>query len=209
MIQVRMLPVGRHGLLIELDSSAAVESLYAEVRRRQRLGILPEVTDVVPAARTVLLDGTGDPAALARLLADWRPGPLRSAADTPIVTVPIRYDGPDLKAVAAHCRLAVPDVVAAHTGATYDVAFCGFMPGFAYLAGVPPVLAVPRHATPQAQVPAGAVGLAGEFTGIYPRSSPGGWQIIGHTDLLMWDPSRQPPALLGPGTRVRFTEAAR
>jgi KipI family sensor histidine kinase inhibitor len=202
-----MLPVGRHGLLVELDSSAAVESLYEEIRRRQRLGTLPEVTDVVPAARTVLLDGTHDPAGLARLLEDWRPGPWQPAANSPVVTVPTRYDGPDLKAVAAHCGLSVPEVVAAHTGATYRVAFCGFMPGFAYLAGVPAAITVPRHATPHAEVPAGSVGLAGEFTGIYPRSSPGGWQLIGHTDLPMWDPSRQPPALLGPGTRVRFTEA--
>jgi KipI family sensor histidine kinase inhibitor len=203
-----MLPVGRHGLLVELDSGAAVESLYEEIRRRQHLGTLPEVTDV-PAARTVLLDGTRDPAALARLLAGWQPGPWQPAGDSSVVTVPTRYDGADLKAVAAHCGLSVPEVVTAHTGATYRVAFCGFMPGFAYLAGVPAELTVPRHRTPHPEVPAGAVALAGEFTGIYPRSSPGGWRIIGHTDLPMWDPSRQPPALLGPSTQVRFTEAAR
>lgn len=204
-----MLPVGRHGLLVELDSGAAVESLYEEVRRRMRLGLLPEVTDVVPAARTVLLDGTPDPAALARLLAGWRPGPSQPAGAAPVVIVPTLYDGPDLKAVAAHCGVTVPQVIAAHAGATYRVAFCGFMPGFAYLSGVPAGLRVPRHATPQPEVRTGAVGMAGEFTGIYPRSSPSGWRIIGHTNLPMWDPARQPPALLGPGTRVRFTEAAR
>jgi KipI family sensor histidine kinase inhibitor len=200
------MPVGRRGLLVEVDSSRTAESLYAEIRRHQRLGTFPEVADIVPAARTVLLDGAPDPAALARWLAAWQPGPQRPLEDQPVVVIPTRYDGPDLGVVADQCAISERDVVAAHTTTTLRVAFCGFMPGFAYLAGLPPTLAVSRRRTPRVEVPAGAVGLAGEFSGVYPRPSPGGWQIIGHTDVRLWDTSCRPPALLGPGTRVQFSE---
>lgn len=84
------------------------------------------------------------------------------------------------------------------------MAFCGFAPGFGYLTGLPADRAVPRRATPRAAVPPGAVAVAGEYTGVYPRSSPGGWQLLGHTDLVLWDADREPPALLRPGARVWF-----
>ena len=116
------------------------------------------------------------------------------------------YDGPDLADVASHTGLSEDEIVAAHTGAPWTVAFGGFAPGFAYLVGGDERLAVPRRESPRTSVPAGSVGLAGEFSGVYPRSSPGGWQLIGHTDAVMFDVDRDPPALLAPGAQVRFVE---
>jgi KipI family sensor histidine kinase inhibitor len=118
----------------------------------------------------------------------------------------VRYDGEDLPEVARMCGLTEREVAVRHLEATYLVAFCGFAPGFAYLTGGDPVLRVPRRADPRTRVPAGAVGLADEFTGVYPRPMPGGWQLIGRTDAVLWDLGREPPALLLPGTRVRFVE---
>jgi KipI family sensor histidine kinase inhibitor len=103
--------------------------------------------------------------------------------------------------------LGVDEVVEAHTGTEWRVAFGGFAPGFAYLVGGDERLRVPRRDTPRTKVPAGAVGLAGEFSGVYPRASPGGWQLIGRTDLPMWDLDRDPPALLSAGATVRFVRA--
>ncbi len=117
------------------------------------------------------------------------------------------YDGPDLGDVARLTGLREGEVVAAHTGTEWRVAFGGFAPGFAYLMGGDPRLWVPRRESPRTRVPVGAVGLAGEFSGIYPRESPGGWQLIGRTELPMWDLDRDPPALLAAGTTVRFTRA--
>jgi KipI family sensor histidine kinase inhibitor len=116
----------------------------------------------------------------------------------------VRYDGADLGAVAAATGLAVDDVIARHTSASYTVAFCGFMPGFSYLVGVDARLQLPRRATPRTAVPGGAVAIASEFTAIYPSASPGGWHLLGITDAVLWDESREVPALLPPGTRVRF-----
>jgi KipI family sensor histidine kinase inhibitor len=122
----------------------------------------------------------------------------------PLVVLPVRYDGPDLDVVAGLTGLSREQVVERHARGAYRVRFCGFAPGFAYLDGLDPRLHVPRRAEPRRRVPAGAVGLAGEFTGVYPRASPGGWQLIGTTDVPLWDLHRTPPALLPPGTRVRF-----
>ena len=113
------------------------------------------------------------------------------------------YDGPDLGSVAEHCGLSVDEVVERHERTEFVVAFCGFAPGFAYLSGLPDELHVPRLAEPRSRVPAGSVGLAGGFTGIYPRASPGGWQLIARTEETLWDPDREPPALLVPGTVVQ------
>jgi KipI family sensor histidine kinase inhibitor len=120
----------------------------------------------------------------------------------------VRYDGPDLDEVARLTGLTHAEVVAAHTGTPWRVAFGGFAPGFAYLVGGDPRLHVPRRERPRPSVPAGSVGLAGEFSGVYPRSSPGGWQLVGTTDAVLWDADREPPALLSPGTTVRFVDAA-
>jgi KipI family sensor histidine kinase inhibitor len=152
--------------------------------------------EIVPAARTVLFDGV-DVAALAGVLAAWVPGeapPLGA-----VVEVPVVFDGPDLDVVAARCG---GDPVAALTSVELTSAFCGFAPGFAYLVGLPEDLRMPRLASPRARVEPGSVGLADGYCGIYPTASPGGWRIVGHTDAVLWDVSREQPALLAPGTRV-------
>lgn len=194
---------GRRALLVEYPDEASTQAVLAEALRRRGQGWLPELDDLVPAARTILFDGVDHPDRLAAELTSWRPAAV-AAPDGPVVEVPVTYDGPDLDLVATHCGLTPSEVVAAHTAVTHRVAFCGFAPGFAYLAGGALGRPVPRRAQPRPAVPAGAVALAGDMTGVYPRSSPGGWQLIGRTDLVVWDPHRDPPALLAPGTQVRF-----
>ncbi|MFD8953838.1 allophanate hydrolase subunit 1 [Streptomyces xanthophaeus] len=202
---MRALPVGAGALLIELGSAAEVAALHAEVLRRRDAGELGGVRDVVPAARTVLLDGVADPAALAARIAGWEVPPL-AETEGPLVTVPVRYDGPDLAEVAALWGVAPREVAALVGAVVFRVAFCGFAPGFGYLTGLPQHLHLPRRATPRPAVPAGSLALAGEYAGVYPRSSPGGWQLIGSTRAVLWDPAREPAALFAPGVRVRFTE---
>jgi KipI family sensor histidine kinase inhibitor len=198
----RVLPVGDDALLVEVGSGAAAEALHAELLRRRAAGLLA-VREIVPAARTVLLDGLTDPARLAAELtaADVPPAP---PGDPDVVEIPVRYDGPDLAEVAAHWGVREHDVARIHAETEFRVAFCGFAPGFGYLTGLPRRYDVPRRATPRTAVPAGAVALAGPYTGVYPRSSPGGWQLIGTTEAVLWDHARVPAALLSPGTRVRF-----
>ncbi|MEV5546845.1 5-oxoprolinase subunit PxpB [Streptomyces sp. NPDC052309] len=199
---MNVLPVGDDALLVEVSSGDEAEALHAELLRRRAEGSLT-VREIVPAARTVLLDGLADPARLASELtaAEVPPAPPR-AGD--VVEIPVRYDGPDLADVAAHWGVAQEEVARIHAGTEYHVAFCGFAPGFGYLTGLPARYDVPRRATPRTAVPAGSVALAGPYTGVYPRSSPGGWQLIGTTDAVLWDHTRVPAALLSPGTRVRF-----
>jgi KipI family sensor histidine kinase inhibitor len=200
---MRILPVGEHALLVELDSGEEAEALHAELLRRRAAGALPGVREIVPAARTVLLDGLAEPRRFAERLSGRPVPPLRpDAAER--VEIPVRYDGPDLAEVAALWGVTEESVVRIHSGAEFRVAFCGFAPGFGYLTGLPERYAVPRRATPRTAVPAGSVGLAGPYTGVYPRSSPGGWQLIGTTDAVLWDQDRESAALLAPGTRVRF-----
>ncbi|WP_078293219.1 allophanate hydrolase subunit 1 [Mycobacterium sp. D16R24] len=167
------------------------------------------VTDIVPASRTVLLKLRGpadQPIVRHRLTQRAAPPGTLEGTTSPPVTIPVRYNGLDLEEVAEHTGLGVDGVIAAHTGTIWTVGFCGFAPGFAYLVEGDPRLAIPRRADPRTKVPAGAVALAGEFSGIYPRESPGGWQLIGSTDAVVWDLDRNPPALLTPGTRVQFQE---
>jgi KipI family sensor histidine kinase inhibitor len=202
-LSVRVLDYGDRALLLQFDGTAEVLAWAAALRD----AALPDVLDIVPGARTVLLtlDGTG------------RQGPLRRRLDALEVTaasevaapaeprvIDVVYDGADLAEVADLTGLSAAEVVEAHTAEPWAVGFCGFAPGFAYLVGGDPRLAVPRRAEPRPAVPAGAVGLAGEFTGIYPRRSPGGWQLIGHTDAVLWDIDRADPALLTPGDWVQF-----
>ncbi|CAM5303134.1 MULTISPECIES: allophanate hydrolase subunit 1 [Streptomyces] len=199
---MRTLPVGDDALLVEVSSGEEARALHAELLRRRAEGSLA-VREIVPAARTVLLDGLTDPDRLAAELAlsDVPPAPAH-ARD--VVQLPVRYDGPDLADVAAHWGVPPDEVARIHAGTEFSVAFCGFAPGFGYLTGLPRRYDVPRRATPRTAVPAGAVALAGPYTGVYPRSSPGGWQLIGTTDAVLWDHTRMPAALLAPGTRVRF-----
>ncbi len=199
---MRVLPVGEDALLVEVSTGDEARALHAELLRRRAEGSLP-AGEIVPAARTVLLDGVPEPGRLAAELAALRlpPVPAR-AAET--VEIPVRYDGPDLADVAAHWGVPVREVARVHAAAEFRVAFCGFAPGFGYLTGLPSRYDVPRRPTPRTAVPAGSVALAGPYTGVYPRSSPGGWRLIGTTGLTLWDPARVPAALLSPGTRVRF-----
>jgi KipI family sensor histidine kinase inhibitor len=198
---MRALPVGDRALLIEVGTGEEAQALHAELLRRRASGDL-SAAEIVPAARTVLLDGLDDPSRLAGLLASWDIPPVPARAGD-IVEIRVRYDGPDLPDVAAHWGVDVAEVARVHAAAEYRVAFCGFAPGFGYLTGLPHE--VPRRATPRTAVPAGSVALAGPYTGVYPRASPGGWQLIGTTDAVLWDTARVPAALLAPGTRVRFT----
>jgi KipI family sensor histidine kinase inhibitor len=194
---VRTHPYGDAGLLLEAEDPIAV----GEACRSGLSGVL----DVVPAARTVLLlaePGT-DLAALRREVEALEVRPV-AGLDTGTVEIPVVYDGPDLADVAALTGLTEAEVVAAHTGTPWRVAFGGFAPGFGYLVGGDPRLEVPRRERSRTRVPAGSVALAGEYSGVYPRSSPGGWQLVGRTDAVLWALDRDPPALLRPGAEVRF-----
>lgn len=196
---MRLLRAGREGVLIEMDTEGAVASVYAEIRRQAPAGIV----EVVPAARTVLITGPGAPR-FAQEVLSWTPATAGPGVDDPLIEIPVIYDGADLDAVSLAAGLPVAELVQLHCGAEYRVAFCGFAPGFGYLSGLPAALHVARRPTPRTSVPAGAVAVAGRYTAVYPRRSPGGWQLLGHTELNLWDLARDPPALLRPGMRVRF-----
>lgn len=199
---------GPTALLAEVDDAAAALALATWLREQ---GVA--ATEVVPAARTVLLDGL-DPADLGgarALLAGWRDEPTArddagqgSGPVAPVVELPVVYDGPDLDDVADLWGVSREEVVARHTGLELLSVFCGFAPGFAYLSGLPQEWAVPRLDSPRTRVPAGSVAVADTWCGVYPTASPGGWRLLGRTRTPLWDVDRDPPALLAPGTRVRF-----
>ncbi|MCV7011878.1 allophanate hydrolase subunit 1 [Mycolicibacterium madagascariense] len=195
---------GDRALLLEFANTDAVLAWCDAVRA----AALPAVVDVVPASRTVLVELT-DPVRQAATRAHLERlrvprGTVAAAGAHADVTIDVVYDGADLDDVARLTGLSAEQVVDAHTAAPLRVGFAGFAPGFAYLIGGDRRLHVPRRAEPRTRVPAGSVGLAGEFSGVYPRETPGGWQLIGHTDAVLWDVERDPPALLVPGTWVRF-----
>ncbi|MFR9781019.1 5-oxoprolinase subunit B family protein, partial [Micromonospora sp. MS34] len=196
-------PVGTHALLLDCDDADQVQAWRAELCRRRDAGELSAV-EIVPAAATVLLDGVPDPEQVAARIARWTPCGDAGPATTAEVEVPTVYDGEDLPAVAGHWGVDVPTVVERLRRTVFRVAFCGFAPGFAYLTGLPAELAVPRLATPRTRVPAGSVALAGPYAGIYPTASPGGWLLVGRTDLVLFDVHADPPARLTPGTLVRL-----
>lgn len=180
-----------------------VIGLHAALRSERPDGVI----DLVPAARTVLVT-FGPATSFARLVDEIGRREVQTkgadAAAGETVELAVTYDGPDLADVARLTGLTVDEVVRRHEAGDYVVAFAGFAPGFAYVVGGDPVLHVPRRDTPRTRVPAGSVALAGEFTGVYPREGPGGWQLIGRTDAILWDIDRDPPARLVAGTRVRF-----
>ena len=200
---MRILSAGESAVLVEFDGLDETMAHYRALAADPPSAVI----DLVPAARSVLVmfEGTRQP------VLDWisatDPVDPSTADRTETVTIEVVYDGADLDAVARLTGLSTADVVAAHTGQRWTVAFGGFAPGFGYLVGTDSRLHVPRRTSPRTSVPAGSVGLAGEFSGIYPRPSPGGWQLIGHTDAQLWNLDRDPPALLRPGTEVRFEQA--
>lgn len=192
-------PYGPRAVLAEFDSLEQVMSTATAWRAAGQSGII----DVVPAACTVLVvhDASFD--------REWlrQPLPMLSTpANGELVTIDVVYDGEDLPAVAAALGMSSDEVVRIHSAAEYVVVFCGFMPGFSYLRGLDARLMLPRRDTPRTRVPAGSVAIAAEFSAVYPRESPGGWHLLGRTDAAMWEDDRDPPALLPPGTRVRFQQ---
>jgi KipI family sensor histidine kinase inhibitor len=201
-----VLDYGDQALMVQCGSTAEVLSWAAALRAAAWPGVL----DIVPAARTVLvkLDGPHCQTLIGQRLRKLRVGmdevEAAPADRSPDVVIDVVYDGPDLAQVAAHTGLTTAQVIDAHTATLWRVGFGGFAPGFAYLVDGDPRLRVPRRADPRTAVPAGSVALAGEFSAVYPRRSPGGWQLIGHTDAALWDIERPDPALLTEGMWVQF-----
>lgn len=180
---------GDRAWLLEVDESPA--RVAAALRRAY-----PQLAEVVPGHETVLVVGDADLDRIATESVELPP------AQT--VEVPVTYDGEDLGEVAELTGLAVDEVVAIHSGTTYTAAFLGFAPGFAYLVGLDERLAVPRRAEPRERVPGGSVAIAGPYSGVYPRETPGGWRLLGRTDAELFDAARARPALIEAGDRVRF-----
>jgi KipI family sensor histidine kinase inhibitor len=222
---MRIRPVGAHALLLEFAEPDAgsepdiggegpdddriaglVEAWRGELWRRRKVGEL-HATEIVPAARTILLDGVPDSRTTARLVAGWPPPPPATATAGAELEIPTTYDGDDLPDVAALWGVEAAEAVRRISGTSLRVAFCGFSPGFGYLTGFPPAWTVSRLATPRPRVPAGSIALAGPYAGIYPTASPGGWRLVGRTTATLFDVDRDPPALLVPGTRVRLVPA--
>jgi KipI family sensor histidine kinase inhibitor len=187
------LACGDRAVMLDCASLAEAQGWFAA---------LHEEVEAVLGAQTVLL--RGEPKALRSLVRGSKPRDVSAVDPGDEIEIAVVYDGPDLADVAEHTGLSESDVVTAHTGTPWTVGFAGFAPGFAYLVGGDERLHVPRRAEPRTKVPGGSVGLAGEFSGVYPRETPGGWQLIGHTDAVLWDVDRDPPALLIPGTWVQF-----
>ena len=201
---LRFLPAGDQALLVELADLDTVLSLFASLTADPPQGVL----ELVPAARTLAvtydrhrITATALAQQIARRDLSVRPGTKGRE-----IEIPVTYDGQDLAEVARLTGLTEMEVIARHTGTLWQAAFNGFAPGFCYLTGGDPALAVPRRESPRSAIPAGSVALAGPFSGVYPQQSPGGWQIIGTTHMPMWDLGRSPPALIAPGDRVRFVD---
>ncbi|GAA4219985.1 KipI family sensor histidine kinase inhibitor [Streptosporangium album] len=196
---------GDHALLVETGSLEVSHRLDALLRTRRPAGVV----EIVPGPATVLVTAPGADLSrlrsrLSLLLATARDTGDAAPASGRTVTVPVVYDGADLDDVAALSGLSAREVVERHTGRDLVVGWLGFAPGFAYLIGLDPVLHVPRLSTPRTAVPAGAVAIAGPYSAVYPSASPGGWRLLGRSLLAVWDVAADPPAVLTPGTRVRF-----
>jgi len=199
-MSVSFRPAGDRGSLVELPDNAAAVQL-ARLLREER----SDAVDVVVGHTTVLVTWAGeavDLGALAERAIASEPAPVGR-----LVELPVTYDGPDLDEVAQLTGLSPEEVIARHTGAEHVAAFLGFQPGFAYLTGGDELLHVPRRDVPRTLVPGGTVAIAGPYSGVYPRDSPGGWRLLGSTAVVLFDPRREPPALLAPGDRVRFVAA--
>ncbi|MEZ0492463.1 5-oxoprolinase/urea amidolyase family protein [Kineococcus sp. TBRC 1896] len=204
---MRFLPVSDTAVVVELPDLDETTRVFTALLATD----LPGVREVVPAARTILLvldPRTTSPAEVVERVRAVEPAS-EVAATGRSVSIDVRYDGQDLDEVADLLGCSPGELVRRHQAATWTVAFTGYAPGFGYLVGDDPLFDVPRRSSPRTRIPAGSVGLAGTFSGVYPRESPGGWQLIGRTDAVMWDLDRDPPALFAPGTTVRFREVDR
>jgi len=197
-------------VVLELEPPVTLATQKRIWRLTQRLGEIPEVVEAIPGMNniTVVLRNPHSVAldAIERLQRWWEESEALEP-DSRAIEIPVVYGtavGPDLGEVARHAGLTEKQVVELHSSADYVVWFLGFQPGFPYLGGLPEQLATPRRAEPRLQVPAGSVGIGGSQTGIYPLATPGGWQLIGHTSLPLFDPARDEPVLLRPGDTVRF-----
>lgn len=202
--------LGDAALLCELPAPATLVQQQRIWALAERARQWPGVGETLPGMNNLTL--TFDPTAIdldtltAQVLEAW-PKLVPGAIEGRLVEIPVAYGGehgPDLADVAAHTGLTPAEVVRRHAGGEYIVYLLGFLPGFAFMGGLPPELATPRRAEPRTAVPARSVGIGGEQTGIYPLVSPGGWQLIGRTSLALFDPTAEPPTLLRPGDRVRF-----
>jgi KipI family sensor histidine kinase inhibitor len=200
--------VGDHGVLLELKSNATVHAVAAAAR--ERFG--DQLVEVVPGHSTLLLvcqagSVMPDFSQLATVTLAGSEGSTHADAGSPdasVISIPVRYDGDDLTVVARALEVDRERLIELHCAPQYTVAFMGFAPGFPYLVGLPRELELPRLEVPRLAVPAGSVAVAAGYCGIYPRSSPGGWNLLGHTDVTLFDPACDPPALLAPGDHVRF-----
>ncbi|MEO6918201.1 MAG: 5-oxoprolinase subunit PxpB [Collimonas sp.] len=202
--------LGENALILNTGASATLECQQRLWAIAAKAAHWPHVRDVVPGMNnlTILFDPlASDGSQLAeKLQAAWDADSISQKAGRKI-EIPVVYggdSGPDLEQVAIHTGLSPADIVKRHTAAEYIVYFIGFQPGFPYLGGLDPQLATPRRSEPRLLVPAGSVGIGGSQTGIYPAASPGGWQLIGRSELQLFDPAANPPTLLQPGDRVRF-----
>lgn len=206
----RIFSLGDTALVCEAPPPATIECQKRMWALADAARLWPHVKEVVPGMNnlTLVFDPLqAAPDELERMLAQAWDEATQTDFDSTDVEIPVHYGGaagPDLKSLAKLLNMSVDEVVKRHTQADYIVFFLGFQPGFAYLGGLDPSLHAPRHSEPRLEVPAGTVGIGGEQTGIYPAVSPGGWQLLGRTDLALFDPARNPPTLLQPGDRVRF-----
>lgn len=229
MIDFSIEPLAEDALLMRFGDGVdvAINARVHAAARALRAAALAPLVDIAPAYATLLLR-IDRSAVLRTNPAKWREdivenvrsivdGALKATSSSPEsireqrrrdeVTIPVCYGGtygPDVEVVAAHTGLGADQVIARHAGAGYMVAMLGFAPGFPYLLGLDPVLHMPRRAEPRTRVRTGSVAIGGAQTGIYPRELPGGWHLIGRTPLTLFDPARETPCLLAPGTRVRF-----
>lgn len=204
-----VLPSGPTAAVLEVADTAAAAALAAHLRQLDAADAI-QIDEIVPAARTVLVQcrSAHTLAAVVDRAEAFDPVSTSLAAG-PIVDIEVRYDGPDLADVAASTGFSIDEVVRRHRSATYLGAFSGFAPGFTYLVGLDPALHLPRRSTPRPRIAAGSVAIGGEFAGVYPTASPGGWHLLGSTDVTLWDIGRSQPALIPPGSRVRFVDRGR
>lgn len=212
---VRTVPLGDSALTIVLGSERSTELLKRVHATAAALAAekLPDVQDVVPGYLGVavfydpLSTSYGEMAAKLIAVCEGASHSINGRGEIREHEVPVTYDGPDLADVSASCGLSPNEVIARHSGRTYTVDLLGFVPGFGYLSELDPSLALPRRPQPRTRVPAGSVAIAGAQTAVYPLDTPGGWHIIGRTEMVMFDPQRDPPALLRAGDTVRFIPA--